>query len=164
MTPPTDALANLRDIHLPDPVSAWPPAPAWWLLAALAVAACAALVWWLRARRRSARRAAFRELDRLALAYREAPDLPRLARELSSLLRRFALTRFPRQEVAALHGARWLEFLEQSGRKGFPRDVAEALESALYRPHEPGGAEGSPAEDAGPRWLGAVRRWIGATP
>ncbi|MBS1202779.1 MAG: hypothetical protein H6R22_1288, partial [Chromatiaceae bacterium] len=64
-----DPLAGLRDWHLPDPVSWWPPAPGWWLVAGLALAACAlTLHWWLRRRRRrhgAPARAALGELERL---------------------------------------------------------------------------------------------------
>ena len=30
-------LVNLKDIHLPPPVSFWPPAPGWWILAVLLI-------------------------------------------------------------------------------------------------------------------------------
>jgi hypothetical protein len=158
VNPAPDALAALRDIHLPPPVSFWPPAPGWWVLAVALLLAAIGIAWWLRARRRSSRRAARLELDALARAYAEGRDVASLAQDLSALLRRFALARFPREEVAALHGARWLEFLERSARGGFPRDVAEALEAALYRQPPLGASEREQAQ----RWLGAVRRWIGA--
>jgi uncharacterized protein DUF4381 len=159
--PTSDALAALRDIHLPASVPLWPPAPAWWIVAALALAAAFGLAWWLRARWRSPRRAARQELDALARAYAEGRDVAGLAQDLSALLRRVALARHPREEVAALHGARWLEFLEANARGGFPRDVAEALEAALYRQAQPG-ASGAHEREQVERWLGAVRRWIGA--
>ena len=38
-------LDQLRDIHLPEPISWWPPAPGWWILA---VASCALLAWILK--------------------------------------------------------------------------------------------------------------------
>jgi len=158
-TPAVDPLAALRDIHLPDPVSMWPPALGWWLVAAVAVAACVALFLWLRARRRSPRVAALAELDRLANAWREQRDVASLALGLSAQQRRVALASFPREEVAALHGADRLAFLERAAKGGFPREVGEALESALYRRPDEGVGSGDEAEVT--RWLGAVRRWIG---
>jgi hypothetical protein len=164
MTPNTapmaDPLAALRDIHLPDPVSAWPPALGWWLAAALAAAACVALLLWWRARRRSPRRAALAELDRLASAWGAQRDVASLALGLSALLRRVALARFPREDVAALHGAERLAFLERAAKSGFPREVGLELESALYRRPDEGAAARGEAEVL--RWIGAVRRWIGA--
>ncbi len=35
--PNPGALADLRDIHLPEPVSAWPPGPAYYALTALLI-------------------------------------------------------------------------------------------------------------------------------
>ena len=47
-----DPLAQLRDIHLPDPISGWPPGPGWWLLALLLLTVLAVLGTWLWRRRR----------------------------------------------------------------------------------------------------------------
>lgn len=112
----SDPLAGLHGYHLPDAVSWWPPAPGWWLLAGLAVLAATVAVWLLvrRHRRRAALRAALAELDALTgeLAVLDPGDF---ARRLSRLLRRCALTRYPRHEVAGLTGAAWLRFLDERG-------------------------------------------------
>jgi hypothetical protein len=104
-------LSQLRDIHLPPEVSWWPPAPGWWLLAGVLLAAVG-LGWflWRRHRRNGWRRAALRELTSLSDAS-GALAHARLC-SLSVLLRRVALHRFPREKVAALHGAAWLHLLQ----------------------------------------------------
>ncbi|HUY02058.1 MAG TPA: DUF4381 domain-containing protein [Rhodocyclaceae bacterium] len=110
------ALSQLRDIHLPAPVSWWPPAPGWWLLAATLLLSALGLYGWQRRRRRNRwRRIALGELARLRAlqASRQAqPEI--LLSGLSILLRRAALSCFPREEVASLHGERWLAFLDRS--------------------------------------------------
>lgn len=126
----------LRDIHLPEPVSWWPPAPGWWLLLALAAAAIALAIWLRRRpRRRTApRRLALRELQQIRAAYAQHGDPRRLVRELSVLLRRSAISLFPRAETAGLTGEAWLGFLDRVlGDGRFSHGVGRELLSAPYR-------------------------------
>lgn len=123
-------LGRLRDIHLPPAVSWWPPAPGWWVLAALLVAALGFGYLWYRHRRRTGwRRNALAELNLLRNS-----QGGELVRQLSTLLRRVAISRFPRDEVAALTGARWLAFLDRTLGDGTPfqSGVGAVLGSGPY--------------------------------
>ena len=132
----TAPAAALRDIHLPDPVSWWPPAPAWWVVVALAIVAVAWLV--RRFRRRRQLRFAQAELARALVQWRGDQDGHRFAASISVLLRRLALSRFDKQTVAGLTGTRWLEFLAAHSRgevaDGFRRGVGRCLIEAPYDP------------------------------
>jgi len=109
---PTDPLAELRGLHLPDPVSFWPPAPGWWMVAgfALAVVVTTAIV--VAGRRRSLARHALREVARVEASTAGVQDT---AAALAELMRRVAIQRFGAERVAALHGADWERFLVGSG-------------------------------------------------
>ena len=151
-----DALASLRDIHLPEPIGFWPPAPGWWLAAALGIASVVALILWRRNRRRSLRRAALRELADIETRFAQSGDESTLALRLSTLLRRIAISRFPRRDVAGLHGAEWSHFLTRTNASGrLTSELAGELSMAVYA--GPGHTDaGSPAET----WTLAVRDWI----
>lgn len=127
----------LRDIHLPELISWWPPAPGWWLLTALTLALVVGIVWWLRrrlARRRSGLFLARNELQRLRTAWSEHGDPRRLTRELSTWLRRVSITLFPRREVASLTGAKWWQFLDEvAGTAVFGSEGGKLLAEAPYR-------------------------------
>ena len=105
----------LRDIHLPDPVSWWPPAPGWWMLLALLVA-IALLSGFLhhRYRRNALQRAAQQALHKIGEDYRQSGDALLLAQQLSLLLRRVSLSCYPRQQVAGLTGRAWLSLLDRT--------------------------------------------------
>ncbi len=121
----------LRDIHLPDGVSGWPPAPGWWLL--LAVLTMVTMAVWA-VRRLRLRKQAMAELQRIEQSFAEHGDSQRLASECSVLLRRAALSRFPRHEVAGLTGDAWLAFLNQHGKTAlFDGETAATL---LHAPYE----------------------------
>lgn len=126
----------LRDIHLPEAVSWWPPAPGWWLLLGLvALLVFAALRRWRRGRgRRAALCHARRELAAIRRTFRLRPDQAGLARALSALLRRLAMSLYGRRAAAALTGEDWLAFLDQkAGGHAFTQGAGRDLIEAPYR-------------------------------
>lgn len=133
-----DPLANLHDIHLPDPVSAWPPAPGWWVLAVMLLLITALLAgWaWQRWRRRRYRRAAIRALGTSYRAYQTSgqDDAASYLRDASHILKQAALAGFPRERVAAVHGDAWPDFLVESGGDAALRGPAGELLAAVYQP------------------------------
>lgn len=159
-----DPLAELRGLHLPEPIGFWPPAPGWWALAGLLLATALAAWLWARARRRSVARHALRELDRLAKAPASS-DLQTVATAVSVLLRRVALLRYGRTRVAPLHGRAWQDFLSETAprprrRARFTPDAGLLLSLAPYAPAgtaclTPGGA----TLDR-PGLIAAARVWI----
>ena len=105
----------LRDLHLPEPVGWWPPAPGWWVLLLVVASLCAYGLRWAYQRRQhnAARRSALQKLARLEAEYREHRNPVVLGKQLSQLLRRGMLAYAPRAEVAGLTGDAWLEWLDR---------------------------------------------------
>lgn len=131
-----DPLAALRPYHLPAPISWWPPAPGWWMVALLLLIVIAiSFTWWLnRYRRLAVMRQAHKELTALQADWRQRGDTAYFMRELSKLLRRFAVAKFPRQQVAGLTGVAWLEFLDAHGGSGhFQMELGRLLAQLPYQ-------------------------------
>lgn len=130
------SLDNLRDIFEPAPVPWWPLAPGWWalivVLASIGVVVLvkAAVRWQSNAYRRAALRA-------LALADNDA--------EVAQILKRTALSAFPREQVASLNGRQWHQWLEQTGGQPLSGSVAVRLSEGVFAP---GKSEKSPALQA----------------
>ena len=129
-----DPLAQLKDIHLPPPVGWWPPAPGWWLvgICLLALVVGGGYLLWKFIRRGRYRREALAGLKQL----RELQQEPRiLLEEVSRLLRQVAIAKYGREEVAALNGNGWLEFLDRTGKTDqFSRGAGRVLGVMLYQP------------------------------
>lgn len=129
----------LRDIHLPAPVSWWPPAPGWWALLVLVVLVLAALGVWRYVRTRRARldirAAGLIELHKLRDTYNHDGDGHRLARDLSVLLRRLSLNAYPDAQVAGLINNDWLTFLDRHAGDDTPfsTGAGHALLDAPFR-------------------------------
>lgn len=106
---PPDPLAQLKDIQLPDAVSAWPPAPGWWILAAviLMLAIWVCLIAVKRKKQNRYRQHALHEIQQLSNPETTLTDI-------NALLKRVALVAYPDQPVAALNGDQWVNFLYRS--------------------------------------------------
>lgn len=105
----------LRDLHLPDAIAWWPPAPGWWILLAIFIVLSVLLLRrYLRARARgAARRHALEALDELTAAFESHRDAVTFSADVSELLRRTMLAYAPRAEIAGLTGDAWLEWLDR---------------------------------------------------
>ena len=138
MNPSSPSALQLLDIHLPAEPGWWPPAPGWWILAVLLLIL---LVWTTRFALRRYR--LYRQRQRLlatldALTRQPGDVTPETITKLSILLRRLALMRFPRQQVAALSGSEWLDFLDRSGGDGgFSHGPGQVLATGPYQPTLP---------------------------
>ena len=116
---PQDPLAALHPLREPVAIGWWPPAPGWWLLAALVLAAMLALAWQAlrRYRANAYRRRALAQLAELAAGYQQHADPQRFLADTNALLKSVALLAYPRREVAACSGAKWLALLNCSLRQ-----------------------------------------------
>jgi hypothetical protein len=113
------SLQNLNDIVMPAAVGWWPLASGWyWLLGLLSIT----FIWvafrlgkhWIANRYR---RAALRQLLLLKQAGQTEEMRESSLRQLPVLLKRTALTAYPRSAVASLSGNDWCQFLNSSLEK-----------------------------------------------
>ena len=115
----------------PAPVSMWPQTVGWiWLgLAILVLIGIAVWKLWKWRRATQYRREALAEL-------RAAGDDPVI---ISDILRRTALAAFPRDVVAGLQGAEWLEFLDHTSNTTTfnGSDAGHVLAKAPFAPQPP---------------------------
>lgn len=149
------SLQNLNDIVVPGAVAWWPPAPGWYVLAGVlaVVLAYVLLRRWQRWQRDRYRRLA---LEELAAIKKEGPVA---AMALPALLKRTALSAWPREDVAALTGPDWHRFLDKSaGMNQFCSGAGSHLDCLAY-----GDADRVASEMSGPDFaqlLDATQSWL----
>lgn len=123
----------LRDIHLPEAVGWWPPAPGWWLLVVMIP-----LTVWLGIRlyKRFTRQTAIKSARKILAGIKQDglhDDFDKLC-QLSVLIRRVAISLAPRSEAASLTGSAWLEYLDRSmDGQPFSQGVGRQLIEGPYR-------------------------------
>ena len=129
-------LENLRDVQIPPILDRWELAPGWWFLSFLLTFFVFFLFWLLAKtwRNNKYRREALIELEAIDLRRQKTGDDLMFLRESQTLLKRVALTAFPREHVAQLTELEWINFLGRSSKKSrFEDPVAEVLIDDVYR-------------------------------
>ena len=151
MSSATTSLANLNDIVLPPAPGMWPMATGWYLVFGVLLVLITWFAYrsWRRYRCNGYRRAALAELAEIESLM--PVDVGVL---LPELLKRTALQVFPRQQVAALNGKSWCEFLnQQCPLRPFDREAGDLLCRLAYEPGDWQSYDLQPL-------LNAVRTWI----
>ena len=149
-----EILDQLADIDVPPPVSYAPETMGWSIVLVATIGLLALLIRRVHHRRRQNRyrRVALAQLDDLQ---RNSGDAPETLREVAALVRRTALTVFPREQVAHLHGGEWQQFLCDHSAVDRGPDL-ETLVNGPYVAHPDPVAASAAVADA----VGTARRWI----
>ena len=153
------SLQNLNDIVLPAVVSWWPLATGWYFLLSL----FGIVIMWLAYRSRQRwiaaqyRRTALHELQLLEVGIQSEANRDRSLRQIPILLKRTALSAYPRNEVASLSGAPWFEFLNSKVTEPlFTGTTVTCLDSINYS----NGDLSSVDNQAVSVLLDVSRRWV----
>ena len=157
MNLPEQNIDGLRDIHLPDAISWWPPAIGWWILVALVIAAFIFIP-------KLYRRVTFTPLKKVAnntfkkilVKYKNNNDDALFIVETSQLLRQIAMSYYGREDVAQLTGEKWIQALnELTEQEHFNDKIKQTLISAPYLKNSHIDAE---------QLINAVQNWLANLP
>jgi len=133
-------LNALADIHLPEQISWWPPAPGWWIVFVITIL----IIYFIyKIIKKQLHRAKFRkqareELHKITRFWQKQQNLIATASHLSSLIRRIALAENnkhkSRSNIASLSDHEWLLYLQQQpGLKNINQQYDDILLQLPYQ-------------------------------
>lgn len=126
---------SLRDIHLPDAISWWPPAIGWWILLALVITAFIFIP-------KLYRRITYTPLNKVAnntfkniiAEYKEDNNESDFVIKTSQFLRQTAMSYCGRNNVAQVTGNEWVQTLNNLTEKNyFNEKIKQTLVNAPYQ-------------------------------
>lgn len=129
-------LNQLEDIQLPDPIGWWPLSYSWWLLIFMFGMLLIGAIWYYfdQKKRNAYRTEALDCLNQLE-SLPNSPNQQLLA--VNALLKKVALTCYPRTEVASLNSEEWLRFLAKTAKHiKQPKALAETLQRSYQAPSQ----------------------------
>lgn len=123
------ALANLNDIMMPEPISWWPMAIGWDVVALLILAGITLMVSYggRYYYHQLPKQQALKLLKQYQLNYQHHQDSVLYSASINALLKRVALAYFGRTKVAGLYDQAWLEFLNQTANNINVNNVGNLL-------------------------------------
>ncbi|GIU44399.1 hypothetical protein TUM4438_15500 [Shewanella sairae] len=141
------ALASLQDIQTPTEVGTWPFAYGYWLTLTLLIVCVALLFVWFRKRqqRLAPKKAALNELAAMS------PSSEHFVVEVSSLLKRAAMSYTSRTDIAKLSGDKWGQWLSAQVTK--PQDELAQLLAARFQPQQLTEADKQRLKSCAQNWL-----------
>ena len=129
-----EQLKDLRDIHLPDPVSVWPLAPGWWaLLIGIPLLYFILRIIFRRLMMPKYKKLALSQLKNIAANFAVAKNKTETAGEISLLIRQALVAKIGHAEVAGLVGEEWLAYLDKlSKTHAFTQGAGRYIISAPF--------------------------------
>lgn len=146
----------LKSMQIPEAIGWWPLAFGWWILIIITLFLASLLVFYIRKRLNDPRRFALIELKQLEQAYLQQDDSLALVVACNHLLKRLALTLYPRSMVAKLSGDAWISFLTKSSKKGKLATLSNSLKPLKIGPYQ----EGSLSREESVQLIAACKSWI----
>ncbi len=143
------SLNELKSIHLPNPISIFPLAIGWYILAIIFLIIIIGGIWWIS--KRIKKQKLIKNIYRM-LSNIEQQNNSTTISEVSILLKRIAIMKFPEQQVHKLFDENWLIFLDTTGKtKNFTQGEGKALLN-IYR--------NQPIENPD-KFFSVIRDWLG---
>jgi len=157
MSAPVQNTVALRDIHLPDAISWWPPAIGWWLLLAIIIAA---IIFIPRIYRYFTyvplNKIAENKFQNIISEYSKNNNTLELIKEISILLRQISMSYNGRDSVAQLTGDKWISSLNNMTDKNyFNTEIKKLLTHTVYQ---------KTVQDNPQALITATQNWIAALP
>ena len=134
MQPQGIDLSGLKDIHLPPIPSLWPLPVTFWIVLASVLSGVFLIHWiWFQKHKITARKYANREVE--SITRRFNGNSYKISSELSLLMSRIALTKYPRTDISGLTGKTWRQFLEKTTKKPvFKGEAGDIIENVMFIP------------------------------
>ena len=158
-SPDPASLQNLNDIVLPGAVGWWPLAVGWYLLFGVLLVVLSWFTYTLIRRwiNNRYRRVALQQLQLLAEDIQNTDNRDTGLRQIPVLLKRTALSVYPRSQLASLTGRNWHDFLNSKVSKpSFTESTADLLDEISYSVGDLSKVEPQAADDL----LMASHHWL----